>query len=129
MRYIKSYNYFVLNEGIGKFKNLLLSSVLSLGLNFSQAQTIQQDSTKKEVVRDISNFNKSVLLSNNKDNEVALSRLVQDLSHNIKDPNYFINNYLRFQQNGTIVVKSDFMHGLELHLNKARFDINYNIKF
>ena len=59
-----NYNQFV-NEEKGLFKNLLLSTMLSLGINSVDAQTIQQDSVKTEIVKDISNFNKSVIFTLN----------------------------------------------------------------
>jgi hypothetical protein len=62
MKHIKQYNQFV-NEEEGLFKNLLLSTMLALGINSVDAQTIQQDSVKTEIVKDISQFNKSIILN------------------------------------------------------------------
>lgn len=129
MKYIKRFEHFVLNENYGKLKNLLFSTILSLGLKYSDAQTIQKDSIKTEVIKDISNFNKSILFNTSTNKEIALTRLINDLSDKIKNPNFFVENYLRFQQNGTVVVRPNFIEGLELHLNKRQFDISYNIKF
>ena len=69
MKHIKEYNQFV-NEEEGFFKNLLLSTMLALGINSVDAQTIQQDSVKTEIVKDISNFNKSVIFNLHDDNQV-----------------------------------------------------------
>lgn len=129
MKYIKRFEHFVLNENYSKLKNLLFSTILSLGLKYSDAQTIQKDSIKTEVIKDISNFNKSILFNTSTNKEIALTRLINDLSDKIKNPNFFVENYLRFQQNGTVVVRPNFIEGLELHLNKRQFDISYNIKF
>ena len=62
MKHIKEYNQFV-NEEEGFFKNLLLSAMLALGINSVDAQTIQQDSVKTEIVKNISQFNKSIILT------------------------------------------------------------------
>ena len=65
MKHIKQYNQFV-NEEKGLFKNLLLSTMLSLGINSVDAQTIQQDSVKTEIVKNISSLPKTVSPSHQK---------------------------------------------------------------
>jgi hypothetical protein len=131
MKHIKEYNQFV-NEEEGFFKNLLLSTMLALGINSVDAQTIQQDSVKTEIVKDISNFNKSVIFNLHDDNQVLFNKLKQDLSRkNINEPDLFIDKYLKLQSDGTLVVTPDFIKGLEIHLNKATntFDVGYTFKF
>ena len=63
MKHIKEYNQFAVNEEEGFFKNLLFSAMLALGINRMDAQTIQQDSVKTEIVKNISQFNKSIILT------------------------------------------------------------------
>ena len=118
MKHIKEYNHFV-NEEEGFFKNLLLSTMLALGINSADAQTIQQDSIKTEIVKDIGNFNKGVIFNKNYDSQFLLNKLKQDLSRkNINEPDLFIDKYLKLQSDGTLIVKQNFIEGLELHLNK-----------
>jgi len=131
MRHIKEYNQFV-NEEEGFFKNLLFSVMLALGINTADAQTIQQDSVKTEIVKNISQFNKSVILNLNGDNKVPYNKLKQDLLRsNIDDPDLFIDDYLKYRPDGTLVVMPDFMKGLEIHLNKGTntYGFGYTLKF
>ncbi len=131
MKHIKEYNQFV-NEEEGFFKNLLLSTMLSLGINSVDAQTIQQDSVKTEIVKDINNFNKSVIFNLHDDNQVLYDKLKKDLSRkNINEPDLFIDKYLKLQSDGTLVVTPDFIKGLEIHLNRSTntFDVGYSFKF
>jgi hypothetical protein len=116
MKHIKEYNQFV-NEEEGFFKNLLLSAMLALGINRMDAQTIQQDSVKTEVVKNISSFNKAVIY-NIYPSQVLLNKLKQDLSLHINETDLFIDKYLKLQSDGTLIVKPNFIEGLELHLNK-----------
>jgi hypothetical protein len=118
MKHIKEYNQFV-NEEEGFFKNLLFSAMLALGINRMDAQTIQQDSVKTEIVKDIGNFNKGVIFNKNYDSQFLLNKLKQDLSRkNINEPDLFIDKYLKLQSDGTLIVKPNFIEGLELYLNK-----------
>ena len=119
MKHIKEYNQFV-NEEEGFFKNLLLSTMLALGINSVDAQTIQQDSIKTEIVKDIGNFNKGVIFNTNNDSQVLYDKLKKDLSRkNVIEPDLFIDKYLKLQSDGTLIVKPNFIEGLELHLNKG----------
>jgi hypothetical protein len=56
MRHIKKLDTYQINEEESVLRNLLLSAALSIGLNYADAQTIETDSLKTEVVKDISNF-------------------------------------------------------------------------
>lgn len=130
MKHIKEYNQFVVNEEEGLFKSLLLSAMLAIGINRMDAQTIQQDSVKTEIVKNISSFNKSVIY-NIYPSQVAYDKLKRDLSLHINDTDIFIDKYLRLEQNGTLIVKPNFIEGLELHLNKSTntYGVGYNFKF
>ena len=130
MKHIKEYNQFVVNEEEGLFKSLLLSAMLVIGINRMDAQTIQQDSVKTEVVKNISSFNKAVIY-NIYPSQVAYDKLKKDLSLHINDTDIFIDKYLRLEQNGTLIVKPNFIEGLELHLNRSTntVGLGYTFKF
>ena len=130
MKYIKEYNQFVVNEEEGFFKNLLFSAMLALGINNMDAQTIQQDSIKTEIVKNISSFNKAVIY-NIYPSQVAYDKLKRDLSLHINEPDLFIDKYLKLEQNGTLIVRPNFIEGLELHLNKSTntYGVGYSFKF
>jgi hypothetical protein len=130
MKHIKEYNQFVVNEEEGLFKSLLLSAMLAIGINRMDAQTIQQDSAKTEIVKNISSFNKAVIY-NIYPSQVAYDKLKRDLSLHMNEPDLFIDKYLRLEQNGTLIVKPNFIEGLELHLNKSTntYGVGYNFKF
>lgn len=125
MKYIKEYNQFVVNEEDGFFRNLLFSTLFALGINQADAQTIQQDSLKTEIVKDISNFNKSIIYNLHTDKEIPLNNLRVNLSKNLNEPEIFIDRYLKFQPDGTLVVKPEFIKGLELHLNRRQIGFSY----
>ena len=129
MKHIKEYNHFV-NEEEGFFKNLLLSTILALGINSADAQTIQQDSIKTEIVKDISHFNKSIILNLYGDKQIPYNKLKIDLLKNINEPDLFIDKYLKYRPDGTLIVMPDFIEGLELHLNKNTntYEVGYNFK-
>jgi len=129
MKYIKEYNDFVLNEEKGILRNLILSAMLSLGLNSADAQTIQSDSIKKEVVLDIANFNKSIIYNLHPDRQIPYNNLKRDLSMKIYEPEIFIDKYLKLQQDGTLIVRPEFIKGLEFHINKNNFELDYKFEF
>jgi hypothetical protein len=130
MKHIKEYNHFV-NEEEGFFKNLLLSTMLALGINSADAQTIQQDSIKTEIVKDISQFNKSIILNLYGDKQIPYNKLRLDLLKNINEPELFIDKYLKLQPDGTLFVMPDFIKGLELHLNRGTntYGVGYTFNF
>ena len=131
MKHIKEYNQFV-NEEEGFFKNLLLSTMLSLGINSVDAQTIHKDSVKTEIVKDIGNFNKGVIFNSSDNSKVLYDKLKKDLLRkNINEPDTFIKQYLKLQSDGTLIVRPKFIEGLELHLNRGTntFEVGYNFKF
>lgn len=125
MRYIKSFNQ--INEEESILKNLLISTALSLGINMADAQTIQSDSLKTEVIQDISNYNKLALTNSRQ--EMNIESLKLSLSKKIEEPELFIDKYLQMLPNGTFVVKPNFIEGLEIYLRNNSFRVGYNIKF
>jgi hypothetical protein len=127
MKHIKKYKHFRLNES-GYLRNLFFSTLLSLGLNYVDAQEIQKDSIKTEIVKNILNFNKSKLL-NIQDDINLHDKLKKDLSKSIIEPDLFIEKYLMIQPDGTLIVKQDFIEGLKIHLNRKNLGLSYNINF
>jgi hypothetical protein len=126
MKHVKDFNNYLLEEE-SIWKNLFLSIALSLGLNHVDAQTIEDDSIKTEVIKDISNYNKILSMTGNQDEN--LTKLTYELSKKLNEPKLFVDKYLLQQVNGTFIVKPDFVKGLELHLRKNLFELGYNIKF
>ena len=126
MKHVKDFNNYLLEEE-SIWKNLFLSIALSLGLNHVDAQTIEGDSIKTEVIKDISNYNKILSMTGNQDEN--LTKLTYELSKKLNEPKLFVDKYLLQQVNGTFIVKPDFVEGLELHLRKNLFELGYNIKF
>ena len=126
MKHVKDFNNYLLEEE-SIWKNLFLSIALSLGLNQADAQTIEDDSIKTEVIKDISNYNKILSMTGNQDEN--LTKLTYELSKKLNEPKLFVDKYLLQQVNGTFIVKPDFVEGLELHLRKNLFELGYNIKF
>jgi hypothetical protein len=127
MRYIKNFKNYRLNEEESLLKNLLLSAALSIGLNYADAQTIETDSIKTEIVKNLSDFNKTILT--NGELETNYNKLTEELSKKLNEPELFIDKYLIRQSNGTLIVKPEFIHGLELHLRRNLFELGYNINF
>jgi hypothetical protein len=127
MKHIKKFNTYKINEEESILRNLLLSAALSIGLNYADAQTIETDSMKTEIVKNISNFNKTIMMTGDLENN--LRKLNDELSKKLNDPELFVDKYLFQQSNGTLIVRPDFVHGLELHLRRNLFELEYDIKF
>ena len=127
MRHIKKFDTYQINEEESVLRNLLLSAALSIGLNYADAQTIETDSMKTEVVKDISNFNKTIVMTGDLDDNYR--KLTDELSKKLNDPELFVDKYLFRQSNGTLIVQPNFVEGLELHLRRNLFELGYNIKF
>ena len=125
MKHIKTFSQ--INEEESVFRNILLSAALSIGLNYADAQTIETDSIKTEVVKDISNFNKTIMITSDVEN--SYRKLSEELSKKLNEPELFVDKYLIQQINGSLVVKPDFVDGLELHLRRNSFELGYKIKF
>jgi hypothetical protein len=124
MKYLKSFSQ--VNEEESLWKKILLTAALSIGLNYADAQTIETDSVKSEIVKDIANFNKTIMATGYPEN---YDNLTIELSKKLNDPEIFISKYLTPQINGTLIVKPEFVEGLELHLRRNFFELGYNIKF
>jgi hypothetical protein len=116
MRHIKKFDTYQINEEESVLRNLLLSAALSIGLNYADAQTIETDSMKTEVVKDISNFNKTIVMTGDLDDNYR--KLTDELSKKLNDPELFVDKYLFRQSNGTLIVNPNFVEGLELHLRR-----------
>lgn len=127
MTRIKDWNNFNINEE-NKWRNLFFSALLSLGLTSLDAQEIQRDSLKTEVVKSILNYNKSKIL--NLSDDITLKRnLEANISKTIVNPEVFIDKYLKFDSDGTIHVSPNFIEGLELYMNKGKFGFGLKIDF
>ena len=122
MEHLKKFDSFV-NEEESFVKNLLLSTLLSLGLNYSDAQSIKNDPLKVEVVENINSFNRSILENPDK-SKLNFEKLKRDLSTKIDEPELFIERYLVFRD-GSFVVRNNFLNGLEIHLNRNSFGVSY----
>ena len=127
MRHIKKFDTYQINEEESVLRNLLLSAALSIGLNYADAQTIEADSLKTEVVKDISNFNKTIVMTGDLDDNYR--KLTNELSKKLNEPELFVDKYLFRQSNGTLIVNPNFVEGLELHLRRNLFELGYSIKF
>lgn len=121
MRSIKKYEDFT-NEEAGYIKNILLSSLLSLGINKTQAQQIQNDQPKLDILNTIVDYN---------DNPNGLDSLKMSLLPKVKEPEKFIHDYLKIMPDKTVVVKPDFIKGLDVDVNpfQRTFHFTYTIKF
>ena len=91
MKHVKDFNNYLLEEE-SIWKNLFLSIALSLGLNHVDAQTIEGDSIKTEVIKDISNYNKILSMTGNQDEN--LTKLTYELSKKLNEPKLFVDKYL-----------------------------------
>ena len=120
---IKRYNEF-LNEEESYFKRVIISlaAMLSMGLTRSQVNTIKDDSLKMSVVETLLNYNKD---------PKGADTLKYDLLPKVENPDRFIHDYLRILPDKTVVVKPNFINGLELDLNPVSkaFHVTYTIKF
>jgi len=121
MRSIKKYNDFT-NEEVGYIKNILLSALVSLGIDKVQAQHIQNDQKKLDIVNTIADYN---------ENPVGLDSLKMNLLPKTKDTDVFIQDYLKIMPDKTIIVKPSIIKGLDLHLNpfNRTAHVTYTIKF
>ena len=124
MKYLKKFKQ--INEEESKWKSFLLSAALSIGLSYADAQTIESDSSKIEIIENISNFNKNLMNDNYTNN---YENLKIELSKKLTEPEIFIKRYLTLQPDGTLIVRPDVIEGLEFHLRRNFFEFGYNIKF
>lgn len=119
---IKRYNEFINEEG--SFKNIIISlaSLLSIGLTKSQVSQIKDDPSKMAVV--------DTIITHNKDPK-DIDTLKYHLLPKVDEPEKFIQDYLRILPDKTVVVKPNFINGLELNANpfNRTFHVTYTIKF
>jgi hypothetical protein len=120
---IKRYSDFT-NEEAGYIKNILLSTLLSLGISKSQAQALHNDQTKLAVVDAVANYNKD---------PKGLDSLKVELFPKVGYDNTekFLNDFIQIRPDNTIVIKPSFVDGLRLDINprSKAFEIGYHIKF
>lgn len=120
---IKKYDEFT-NEEAGYIKNILLSTLLSLGISKSQAQVIKDDQPKLAVVDMVANYNKD---------PKGLDSLKVNLFPmvGVKNTEKFLNNFIEVRPDKTVVIKPTFISGLRLDVNpqSKTFEIGYHIKF
>jgi hypothetical protein len=120
---IKRYNQFI-NEEESYLKRVIISlaAMLSLGLTRSQVLDIKDDSTKLSVIDTLISYNK---------NPKGVDTLKYDLLPKVNDPDKFVQDYLKILPDKTIVVRPNFINGLELDVNPVvkSFHVTYTIKF
>ena len=111
-----------LNEGI-KDVVIGLASLLTLGLSKAQAQQIKNDQPKLKIADTLIIYNK-----NPKGSDSLKKLLIPKMG---EKTDLFIQNYLEFRPDGTVVVKPKFVDGLKLNYNpKSKdFEVFYTIKF
>jgi len=120
---IKNYNDFT-NEEVGYIKNILLSALLSLGINKTQAQVLKNNQQKLSIVDTVIDYNK---------NPKGIDALKINLFPKIgKDKTEkFLHDYIQIKPDKTIVIKPSFVDGLRLDVNPSSkgFELTYHIKF
>lgn len=120
---IKRYNEFI-NEEESYLKKVVISlaTMLSMGLTRSQVEVVKNDTTKLSIINSIINYNK---------NPEGIDTLKYHLTTKVKEPDSFIQDYLRVLPDRTVVVKPNFISGLELKANPFNntFNVSYTIKF
>jgi hypothetical protein len=120
---IKKYNDFIKEEE-SFFKRVVISlaSMISIGLTKSQVDVIKDDPAKMSVVETLLNYNKDPKGTN---------MLKYNLLSKVDNPQKFIHDYLIILPDKTVIVKPNFINGLELNLNPVsnEFNILYTIKF
>ena len=115
-----------INEGVRDVV-IGLSTILSLGLSKLDAQLIKNYPKALSVIDTCDEYNqyvKTTQLDNKK-------LLVGSLENKVSDPIEFINNYVQFLPDKTIVISPNFIKNLDLNLNpeKGEFGVNYRIEF
>lgn len=118
MKYIKKYQIY---EESKYLKSILLSALLSIGISKSQAQQLQNDQPKLNVINTLIEYNKNPNIFD----------LQKHLSPILKDSNKFIHNYVSILPDKTIVLKPNFVKGLEVNINPDKKSIGhgYRVKY
>lgn len=127
MSRIQKYNDFVNEES--RFRDVVIGigTILSLGLSRSDAQQIRNQPGALSVIDTCGSYNqyvKKTQLDNKK-------LLTNGLENKVNDPIEFINNYVKFLPDKTIVISPEFIKGLNLNLNPDSKEIGfkYTVKF
>jgi hypothetical protein len=90
------------------------------------AQLIKNNQQALSVIDACKSYNK--LISTNPNNKILLRNF---LDTKIDNPDFFITNYIDFLPDKTIVIKPDFIKGIDLNYNPDRREmgIHYKIEF
>ena len=130
-----TYENFKINEEEGYLKNILLSTIFSLGLKMADAQTIQNNQQVLSIVDTCDTWNKKV----QQDHQLNPNEFKKHLHLVLDNPDFFIRNYIQFLPDKTVVIKPDFIddikhhkkHGIQLDLNPKtqQFGLHYILKF
>lgn len=130
---IKKYDQFI-NEEEGRFKNILLSAIFSLGLKLSDAQVLKNNQQALGIIDTCSQWNNNIHKKN-----LGVEWLKSQLNDKVDNPGEFINQYFQFRGDKTIVIRPHFIedikhhksHGFEIDLNPKtqQFGLHYILKF
>ena len=99
---------------------------MSLGLSKMDAQEIKNDQSKLAIIDTCYNFNKKVKYIKN---QQPIELLKLELGDKIKNPDKFIHDYLEIKQDKTIIIKPNFINGLDLHINMNKISSYYGIRY
>lgn len=127
MSKIQKYNDFINEES--RFKDIVigLGTILSLGLSKLDAQQIKNKPQALSVIDTCDSYNQYV-----KQTQLDNKRLLTNsLENKVKNPIEFMNSYIHFLPDKTIVISPDFIKGLDLNLNpnNREFGFRYTVKF
>lgn len=130
-----TYENFKINEEEGYLKNILLSTIFSLGLKMADAQTIQNNQQVLSIVDTCDTWNKKV----QQDHQLNPNEFKKHLHLVVDNPDFFIKNYIQFLPDKTVVIRPQFIedikhkkqHGIQLDLNPKtqQFGLHYILKF
>ena len=127
MSRIQKYNDFVNEEFRLRDVVLGLGTILSLGLSKADAQQIRNQPGALSVIDTCDSYNQYV-----KKTQLYNKKLLTNgLENKVNNPIEFINNYVKFLPDKTIVITPEFIKGLNLNVNPdtKEFGINYTVKF
>jgi hypothetical protein len=123
---IKNYEQFILEENIFRKGIITLGTLLGLGLSEMDAPLLKNNQRALSVIDACKSYNK--LVSTNPNSKIQLNNF---LDTKIENADFFINNYIEFLPDKTIIIKPDFIKGIDLNYNpKSReMGIHYKIEF
>jgi len=105
---INNYSEFLKEEN--RFKSWLIFALMSLGLNKTQAQSVDHNYDKVQVVKILSDFNK---------NPTSLENLKSKLRNHITNTDDFIKKTINIE-NDKIKVKPNFNKNLEIFIEPKK---------